>query len=48
MDKKEVLINQVGWAGINLGKVDFHFSQNDASKKVFGRSIFVKSNKKTT
>ncbi len=24
---KEVLINQVGWAGINLGKVDFYFSK---------------------
>ena len=43
LDKKEVLINQVGWAGINIGKVDFHFSQNDAHKKVFGKSIFVKN-----
>jgi 5'-nucleotidase len=44
LDKKEVLINQVGWAGINLGKVDFHFSQNGGAKKAFGKSIFVKSN----
>ena len=46
LDKKEVIINQVGWAGINLGKVDFHFSQNNGSKKVFGRSIFVKNSSK--
>ena len=43
LDKKEVLINQVGWAGINIGKIDYHFSQNDSLKKVFGRSIFVKN-----
>ena len=46
LEGKKVLINQVGWAGINIGKVDFHFSQNDSSKKVFGRSIFVKNNLK--
>ena len=46
LDKKEVLINQVGWAGINLGKIDFHFDTNRGVKKVSGRSIFVKSNTK--
>ncbi|MEC7646541.1 MAG: metallophosphatase [Bacteroidota bacterium] len=46
LDKKETLINQVGWGGINLGKIEFHFNQNRHAKKVFGRSIFVKSNKK--
>ena len=46
LDKKEVLINQVGWAGINIGKIDFYFSQIDGEKKVFGRSIFVKTNLK--
>ena len=46
LDKKEVLINQVGWAGINIGKIDFHFSQNDDDKKVSGRSIFVKNSLK--
>ena len=44
LDKKEVLINQVGWGGINLGKIDFHFSQNAKRKKVFGRAIYVKNN----
>ena len=43
IDQKEVLINQVGWAGINIGKIDYHFSQNDGLKKVFGRSIFVEN-----
>jgi len=43
LDQKEVLINQVGWAGINIGKIDYHFSQNDSLKKVLGRSIFVKN-----
>ena len=47
LDHKEVLINQVGWAGINIGKLDFHFSQNDDDKKVFGRSIFVKNELKS-
>ena len=44
LNKKEVLINQVGWAGINLGKMDFHFSQNGGVKKVLSSSIFVKNN----
>jgi len=46
LDKKEVLINQVGWAGINIGKIDYHFNQNDGLKKVYGRSIFVKNGDK--
>lgn len=48
LDKKEVLINQVGWAGINLGKIDFHFRQNGSRKKVSGRSISIKSTSKNT
>jgi len=43
LDEKEVLINQVGWAGINIGKIDYHFSQNDGLKKVLGRSIFIEN-----
>ena len=46
MEKKEVLINQVGWGGINLGKIDFHFGQNGITKKVFSSSIFIKNDKK--
>jgi len=47
LDQKQVLVNQVGWAGINIGKVDFHFSQNGDEKKVFGQSIFVKDGLKS-
>ena len=46
LDQKQVLVNQVGWAGINIGKVDFHFSQNGDEKKVFGQSLFVKDDLK--
>ena len=48
LDKKRVLINQVGWAGINLGKIDFHFDQYDAEKKVFGEAIFIKKQSKNS
>ena len=46
LDGKEILINQVGWAGINIGKIDFQFSQNDDDKKVFSKSIFVRKSSK--
>jgi 5'-nucleotidase len=39
-DGKDVLINQVGCYGINLGRIDFYFD-NDASKKHIGKSIVV-------
>ena len=45
LDKKPVLINQVGWGGINIGRIDYHFRQNHQNKtlkKVFGNAIFVK------
>ena len=48
LDNKRVLINQVGWAGINLGKIDFHFSQYGTEKKVFGEAIFVKKRSKNS
>ena len=47
LDQKSVLVNQVGWAGINIGKVDFYFRQNSNEKKVLGQSIFVKDNLKS-
>ncbi|MCG3164276.1 MAG: Trifunctional nucleotide phosphoesterase protein YfkN [Bacteroidia bacterium] len=31
---KEVLINQVGWAGINLGKIDLFFERNTKRKSI--------------
>ena len=30
-DDKNVLVNQVGWAGINVGRIDFYFSKNEKS-----------------
>ena len=29
LDKKDVLVNQVGFGGINIGKIDIHFKQNN-------------------
>ncbi|MDI1316953.1 metallophosphatase [Flavobacterium sp.] len=37
---KDVLVNQVGCYGINLGRIDFHFD-TDASKIALGKSIIV-------
>tara|TARA_B100001758_G_scaffold105781_1_gene90632 strand:- start:659 stop:1567 length:909 start_codon:yes stop_codon:yes gene_type:complete len=42
LDGNQVLINQVGWAGINIGQIDFHFSRNHTKKYFKTRSIFVK------
>ena len=39
-DGKDVLVNQVGCYGINLGRIDFYFD-NDVSKTASGRSIIV-------
>ncbi len=39
-DGKEVLVNQVGCFGINLGRIDFYFD-NDISKSTVGKSIII-------
>tara|TARA_Y100000746_G_scaffold161874_1_gene139330 strand:- start:101 stop:1012 length:912 start_codon:yes stop_codon:yes gene_type:complete len=41
---KKVIINQVGWGGINIGKIDFIFKQNNTIFNVKRSSIFVKKN----
>jgi len=41
---KKVIINQVGWGGINIGKIDFIFKQNKTNFNVKKSSIFVKKN----
>ena len=33
LDGNKVLVNQVGWAGINLGRIDFHFDKKIFAKK---------------
>jgi 5'-nucleotidase len=40
LDSKDVLVNQVGCYGINLGRIDFYFD-NDKSKSHEARSIIV-------
>ena len=42
MDKKNVQIAQVGWAGINIGRIDYFLNQKSCVKKVKGGSIFIK------
>ena len=42
---KKVIINQVGWGGINIGKIDFIFKQNKTNFNVKNSSIFIKKNK---
>ena len=45
LDNKKVIINQVGWGGINIGKIDFIFKQNKTNFNVKNSSIFIKKNK---
>lgn len=40
MDKKNVLVNQVGCYGINLGRIDFYFD-NSRNKSAEGASIII-------
>ncbi len=40
LDQKEVLVNQVGCYGINLGRIDFYFD-NNKQKSADGKSIIV-------
>ena len=41
--KKEVLIAQVGWAGIKIGKIDYFFSQKKTIKNFLGGSFSIKN-----
>ena len=40
LDNQDVLVNQVGCYGINLGRIDFYFD-TDKSKSSSGKSIIV-------
>ena len=42
LDKKNIQIAQVGWAGINIGRIDYFFNQKFGVKKVIGSSIYIK------
>jgi len=41
---EDVIINQVGWGGINIGKIDFIFQQNKKEINVKKSSIFIRKN----
>ena len=41
--KKSTLINQVGWAGIELGKIDFHIHKLSGESELYGRNLIVNS-----
>lgn len=43
-DGKEVLVAQVGWAGIKLGKIDFYFSRKKKRKFALGSSVKISDN----
>ena len=43
LDDKNVIINQVGWGGINIGKIDFVFQQNNYKINLKKSSVFVKN-----
>lgn len=45
-DGKEVLVCQVGWAGIKLGRIDYYFEKNSKKKQAIGAAI--KVSKKTS
>ncbi|HNQ00164.1 MAG TPA: bifunctional metallophosphatase/5'-nucleotidase, partial [Bacteroidia bacterium] len=36
---KEVLVAQVGWAGIRLGRIDYYFDVRSGKKESFGSSV---------
>ena len=40
LDNKEVLVNQVGCYGVNLGRIDFYFDNNISTSSI-GKSIIV-------
>jgi 5'-nucleotidase len=39
---QDVLINQVGWAGLNLGKIDFYFSKQRTKDVVKSNTVIIK------
>lgn len=43
LDQKEVQIAQVGWAGINIGRIDYFFNQKMCIKNINSCSICIKN-----
>ena len=46
LESENVQIAQVGYAGINIGRIDYFFNQKMCVKKVDGSSIFIKKTSK--
>lgn len=42
IDKQPVVINQVGWAGVLLGKIDIFLSKKSQKKEFFSRTVKVR------
>ncbi|MEI7801804.1 MAG: bifunctional metallophosphatase/5'-nucleotidase, partial [Bacteroidota bacterium] len=40
-DSKQVLVNQVGWAGLVLGKLDFYFKKNSIDKQAISQQVII-------
>lgn len=41
LDGKLVIVNQVGWAGINLGRIDFFFEKKLKKNSMFSQTVIV-------
>ena len=41
----KVLVNQVGWAGINLGRIDYYFTKGKKEDELPIRKCFLFGNK---
>jgi len=41
IDNKQVLVNQVGWAGLVLGKIDFYFKKNSIDKQAISTQVII-------
>jgi 5'-nucleotidase len=42
--RKEVLVNQVGWAGIQLGRIDYSFTLSGELKSMDSKPILIANN----
>ena len=43
-DGKNVIVNQVGWAGILLGRLDFYFDKNKNVKNISWNNQLIDEN----
>ena len=43
LEKKKILLNQVGWAGINLGRIDFYIDKLSGDTEIAATNLIVKT-----